>query len=169
MPKRFNGSHDDIAATLAKHATVPDFISYGETTTYKLNTQKILAVRMMWRELKALHPTLCFSPKDAEAVFGKVAKLANPKWARELSPTELVDYQVKMGKRLRLQARHIKQTEAKHNGKTGWIMQLWGDVKQAKSPSAEEGEEAEEGEGAEEEVPLEVDDPTDEEEECEEE
>ncbi len=85
-------------------------------------------------------------------------------WSRPLSTSEVADYRVRMGCRLRHQARHIRQAMTKHGGTTAWLKQLWGEdgsARVAKAPDTqldevgadaddEEGEEDEEEENDEE-------------------
>ena len=130
MPPRFTGELDEIAAVLARHAPTPDFLLHDAKAPNKVNVQRVLAKRLMWRELKAMHQSLSWSPCQAETLMLGVAERCKSSWTRALTDDELDDFKKKMGQRFRAQATIIKQASIKHGGKTAWLKQLWHDAQE---------------------------------------
>jgi len=135
--RRFEGDLNEVANAMAEFATAPDWLQYAEAADAKVSHGRILAARFMWRQVRALHHSLTWSPTDAEKIFELIAKrqVEQQIWPRALTPPEMADYRKKMGARFRLQARHIRQAEGKHGGRVpAWIRQLWGAATEVAKP-----------------------------------
>lgn len=115
--KRFARDHNAVESAIVPWASTPDFVLYGETPNCPLEKGNMLQVRGLWRSLRAVHPSLCWSQSDMEKILEHVALQAGEAgWPRPLTETELGDFKKRIGLRLRLQSTHIRSATAKHPG-----------------------------------------------------
>lgn len=162
--KRANVEAATMAAIIAPHCRVPDFMNYSETLKSKLNKSRIEAVGVMWQQI-ANHTKgkLAFSQSFMETVFRHVRGLAEKTWQRNMLDTEVDDWAAVSARQFRTMARHLSNSL-----KYTWAQKVLGGCEDEAGEG--EGDEAGEGggEGGEEEEPT-VDEEVEPEQEAEEE
>ena len=82
MPSRSLSDHAPITDVLAQHSVVQRFLHYSERADSNLNTQKILAKKEFFRDLKEALPSLTLTDLDGKTMFKEVAEIM----AREFGP-----------------------------------------------------------------------------------
>lgn len=119
------GNHNEICDVISRHATVPDFLKYGEDMQATPVSPKLITpFKEMWKELRQIHKRMTWSQSDMVKVFEEVADKNGSTWPRELTGSEKKDFSVRMSKRFRVMARHINQSMVK---KRGWVLEMLGD------------------------------------------
>lgn len=126
-PKRatWSGPTEPMVAIFAEHfAHGPNALQYSEKLDCKLDVNKILPHRGLWRKIREIVPNLSFVQSAMVKVFRETYEVVKSGWPKEFSDTELADWSTKMSKRVRSQGRAIAQATAK-NPRVGWLLQLW--------------------------------------------
>jgi hypothetical protein len=114
-----------VVDIVAKHATVPDFIKYGEDMNKTQVSKKLIAGHKgMWQEIKKVHNRMTFNQSEMIDVFKQVANRNGKSgvWPRELTDTEIASMAEAMAKRFRVMVRHICQGLVK---KRTWALDLF--------------------------------------------
>lgn len=66
---RRSDTFGDVATVLSMYAVAPDFLQYEDSMGCKLNKSRLLATKGMWRDLKRMAPTMCWSQRESEALM----------------------------------------------------------------------------------------------------
>ena len=135
----FKGTPVEIAEAMVETASQPEFIEYDiwEDVTddeqtkkgkkkSKLQVQRILDIKELWRNMKLLHPSCKFRKNQWKEAL-KVLRTRQEKkvWKVSLTQVEAKEWAEVVQARLIHQSRHIRQA-MNINSANPWLRKLWG-------------------------------------------
>jgi len=121
----YDGPPSKVTEIIAPHVCKADWIAYSDKFDSKVEPNKILPLKELFRLLRKVQRNLSFKQTTMQECMVQVEQEKSASWPRLLRDDEKDDWTRTCATRLRAMCRGISQTELK-SPKAAWLAELWG-------------------------------------------